>query len=476
MSRTEITLQNKLVEIDPFAADFFAPSASDDAGDGAAWEVNRETPSPRRASSWADKLPRVSRAEMQSSATLMSIHPSPLDGRWELAVRTALSRYTHLPPEQVSLMVVDCREKEFRAEETAQEGGPFWGVYASFASAPQFSAPGVIELEANFAAALIDRVLGHCGRNESGVRNLSPLVAPPAPLSVVERSVIEFLWLSVLSSLNEQVEFPAVRSLGLTTEPPAAWRESSPPRGLVVTLLINVEAHVGFARLYLGSETLRSLAASEKSPARVSSAAAQLRRQPNDKRIERARRVVNDAPAALLIGQTEVAPAEIGELGPGDVVIVTRPNLRRKQRRLAGPVVLRVGVGRNISVAGQLSGGDEESASYQLTVDALTGDDLPAPLNHGKITMEENWETPEDEAVAKNATLVEGLLVTMHVELPSRRVRVDELARLRPGQLIDLECEATDPVALVVDGRRVAQGELVDIEGRLGVRILSCAA
>jgi type III secretion protein Q len=42
---------------------------------------------------------------------------------------------------------------------------------------------------------------------------------------------------------------------------------------------------------------------------------------------------------------------------------------------------------------------------------------------------------------------------------------------LRVNQILDLGCKATDPVDLIVDGRRIARGELVDIEGRLGVRI-----
>ena len=63
------------------------------------------------------------------------------------------------------------------------------------------------------------------------------------------------------------------------------------------------------------------------------------------------------------------------------------------------------------------------------------------------------------------------LLLTVHVELAARRIRLDELAQLRPGQVIELGCKATDPVDLVTEERRVARGELVDIEGRLGVRI-----
>ncbi|HKP72023.1 MAG TPA: FliM/FliN family flagellar motor C-terminal domain-containing protein, partial [Pyrinomonadaceae bacterium] len=66
---------------------------------------------------------------------------------------------------------------------------------------------------------------------------------------------------------------------------------------------------------------------------------------------------------------------------------------------------------------------------------------------------------------------LEGLLLTLHVELPARRISLEELSRLRAGQVLELGCRPTDPVELVADGRRVAVGELVDVEGRLGVRV-----
>lgn len=64
------------------------------------------------------------------------------------------------------------------------------------------------------------------------------------------------------------------------------------------------------------------------------------------------------------------------------------------------------------------------------------------------------------------------VMLTLRVELAGRRIRLAELAELRTNQIIDLERAATDPVELIVGDRVVARGELIDIEGRLGVRIL----
>jgi flagellar motor switch/type III secretory pathway protein FliN len=87
--------------------------------------------------------------------------------------------------------------------------------------------------------------------------------------------------------------------------------------------------------------------------------------------------------------------------------------------------------------------------------------------------MEDESELGEETAAESG--LLDNLLLTVRVELPARRISLEELTRLRAGQILDLDCRATDPVELVADGRSVATGELVDIEGRLGVRVTRLA-
>ena len=46
---------------------------------------------------------------------------------------------------------------------------------------------------------------------------------------------------------------------------------------------------------------------------------------------------------------------------------------------------------------------------------------------------------------------------------------------LQVGQVVDLNRVAGEPVEMSVNGKVVARGELVEVEGHLGVRILSLA-
>lgn len=53
-----------------------------------------------------------------------------------------------------------------------------------------------------------------------------------------------------------------------------------------------------------------------------------------------------------------------------------------------------------------------------------------------------------------------------------RGISVKELMELRMGQVIDLKRPPNETVDIVVNGKLFARGELVEIDGKLGVRIL----
>jgi flagellar motor switch protein FliN len=62
--------------------------------------------------------------------------------------------------------------------------------------------------------------------------------------------------------------------------------------------------------------------------------------------------------------------------------------------------------------------------------------------------------------------------VQVSVRLGRRRMRISELLRLGPGDVVDLERIVGEPVDLFVNDRLVARGELVVVDGRLGLTIV----
>lgn len=86
---------------------------------------------------------------------------------------------------------------------------------------------------------------------------------------------------------------------------------------------------------------------------------------------------------------------------------------------------------------------------------------------------EEEEEPPADDNLEQAEVLLGDIPMVLIVELGRVQLTADEVVRLRPGQLIELGRSPVDPVDLVVNGKLVAKGELVEIEGSLGVKLLS---
>jgi flagellar motor switch/type III secretory pathway protein FliN len=61
--------------------------------------------------------------------------------------------------------------------------------------------------------------------------------------------------------------------------------------------------------------------------------------------------------------------------------------------------------------------------------------------------------------------------VVVRVEVGAVTLSAREWAELGPGDVIETGRRIADPVVLRVAGREVARGELVNLEGELGVRI-----
>jgi type III secretion system YscQ/HrcQ family protein len=65
------------------------------------------------------------------------------------------------------------------------------------------------------------------------------------------------------------------------------------------------------------------------------------------------------------------------------------------------------------------------------------------------------------------------LPVSIHVILTEKELTLPDAAGLTSGAILDLDCDKSGTVLLAVNGKVLGDGRLVEIEGRLGVKILS---
>ena len=81
----------------------------------------------------------------------------------------------------------------------------------------------------------------------------------------------------------------------------------------------------------------------------------------------------------------------------------------------------------------------------------------------------------EDAQGAGGADLMNDIPLQIAVELGRVSTTAEEVVSLKVGHVFDLNRVAGEPLDLSVNGKVVARGELVEIDGNLGIRILSLA-
>jgi flagellar motor switch protein FliN/FliY len=72
---------------------------------------------------------------------------------------------------------------------------------------------------------------------------------------------------------------------------------------------------------------------------------------------------------------------------------------------------------------------------------------------------------------ATNLDLLLGVTLRVTVELGRTKMSIEEILKLGPGSVVELDKLAGEPVDVLVNGRLIARGEVVVLDDRFGVRI-----
>jgi flagellar motor switch protein FliN/FliY len=71
-----------------------------------------------------------------------------------------------------------------------------------------------------------------------------------------------------------------------------------------------------------------------------------------------------------------------------------------------------------------------------------------------------------------NLDLLMDIQVTLSVEIGRTRMPIKDLLALTQGSVVELDREVNDPLDLMVNGTLIARGEVVESEGRFGLRLI----
>jgi len=97
------------------------------------------------------------------------------------------------------------------------------------------------------------------------------------------------------------------------------------------------------------------------------------------------------------------------------------------------------------------------------------GEFLEALTSHGYTNdPAENGVTPIDPV---NLKMVMDVELNVSLRFGQRQLPLREVLELASGSVIDLDRQVDDPVELLLDGKVIARGEAVIVDGNYGLRV-----
>lgn len=340
---------------------------------------------------------------------------------------------------------------------------------------------GFLEVDLGLAHAAIDMLLGGAGE-----------AMALRPLTDIEEGVMTYVIIETLKSFAPTLDpaLPRLRLEGVAHGfDEVVELLGDEPHLAAVQLKLVVGSNTGFLRLFIPASVL-----SQANP-------------PADAAVRRARRA-SEAQAHLSrlkavktwlraeIGNVEISSNDLYALRERDVILVDKLTARPDKGE-GGTAQLKVGMGRcghldaDVTVEGdqiratvtaisvaepdQPGPGSEDAAREQLEAE----EHRPVGLGEGpdESTNPGPPERHVDETLKgkEGADLLNDIPLQIAVELARVPVTAEEVVGLKVGQVVDLNRVPGEPIDLSVNGRIVARGELVEIDGNLGVRVLSLA-
>ena len=282
-----------------------------------------------------------------------------------------------------------------------------------------------VEIDARLAACLVDRALG----GEAG-----PSIVPPHhPLSDVACGVLGYV---AARALGACAPAGALRVRAVITSPAALGQAVGDAGSLVWPARVTLGEDVGVVRAWIPDASL-------------------VPPLNEHRRVASTRLASLCVTLALEAGDASLRPDELASLGHGDVVVFERTRLRLENGAPAGTADVRaVGAARPQWEAA-LANGDARLAGRAQQGDA-------------RMTRDTTNSVPLHAAL----DLVGDAPIELRVELARVALTLSELAEMRPGEVLVTGRPLGTEVVLRAGDRAVATGELVDVEGELGVRVL----
>ncbi len=112
-------------------------------------------------------------------------------------------------------------------------------------------------------------------------------------------------------------------------------------------------------------------------------------------------------------------------------------------------------------------GHDQSVDEQSLDVAAGPQDDGPAPAS----AEFQNLEPDINQASEVNLDAILDVPVTIAMEIGRTRINIRNLLQLNQGSVVELDRLAGEPMDVLVNGTLIAQGEVVVVNDKFGIRL-----
>jgi type III secretion system YscQ/HrcQ family protein len=328
---------------------------------------------------------------------------------------------------------------------------------------------GFLEVELGLAHHAIDTLLGGTGESVA-----------LRPLTDLEEGLMAYVVIECLKTLTPALDvgMPKLRLESVARGfAEISGLVSEEEHLCVIQLRAVFGSQVGYLRLVIPQAVLTASEPAADSPqkkARLAHAA-----DTNGKRLRNVKCSIRAE-----IGVVEISGADLEQLRERDVVLIESMTYRPGEE--SGTAKIKVGTGLSGHFDAAVS---IENKKIKLTV---TGTTISSPgreaVDNGAASDNaQSLGDKEDESTTpglqrgkqmddqQGTELLNDIPLQISVELARLPITAEDIVTLKVGHVFDLNRTSGEPLDLSVNGRIVARGELVEVDGNLGVRIISLA-
>ncbi|MEO6587877.1 MAG: FliM/FliN family flagellar motor switch protein [Pyrinomonadaceae bacterium] len=466
--------------LDPFAVDFFGEKKTaprEEKNQSETHETKSLNGSKKKTVKtvkWFEKIPYLTRDQFLFSERLEKL-PANLTKAAAHKIAETATRYTFQTPKTVSCQMLSITEVDLG--KTLKQFGKSPQTFLALGCQPENST-ALLAFDTGFASSVIDLILSGKGDELKVPRKLSP----------IENTILEFLGGNILAGINDWVGQNIFCLQSVENDLNNIFEKNE--RGAEAVFRLDFAEFSGIITLLASREFLTSLDKTQN-PLLIP-------KNGKDK-FAAFEKIAPRLNFRVQIGTTVLDADSLSYLETDDIVLIEHPLVRFQNSTFSGSGAVNLGSGENFNLTGQFLQGDvlsDSSDELSLKLEEIKSAVIRRKQNFDRLDMEkketekaeeqldktggqneeivENAENEEViEEAEENTTALENVLVNLRVEIAGDKISLREVQKLRSGQILNLGCRPTDAVRILTDtsDQPVALGELVDIEGQLGVRL-----